>query len=607
MVTLVWTWPLALHLRDAFAPDLGDPLLNTWILAWNFRQFEGGPESYWDANIFYPARGALGFSEHLLSLAVLLYPVHRFTGNLVATYNLGFLLSFVIAGAGAFALARWYLERTAAPRQERNELAVVLAAWAAGIFFAFSPYRVAELPHLQVLWAGFFPITLYAMERYLERPRARWLYCAAAAALALALANTYFALFGGLFLALFVALRAGSQWRRLAAEVRPVHLLHMLIILAAAVSLLAPIAHKYALLQAEFGIHRSLDEVSFFSARVSDLFRTSSALRLWGPMLGTEDAYPSRQLFPGLTTAFFALLGVWALRADRGVELVAETERKHAGWFRGAARWVGHSWGFVVTALVASLFLAMGPLLDRWLICRFVPECTSYLPRTWWLQTVVPIASGIRVPTRVMALGWLFLAILAGRGVLHLLDRQRSRGWVFALAGLTTVGALADAWVAPISLNATITHQPLPEVNELFARDPTELEARLKAMAPGTPVLHLPMKRQLTLLHMLRSTHHWQPLVNGFSGFEPLDYDLLVQATADFPDERSLDALEERRIEWVVLHPEHLSEEGRFRLRRMLRGDARHHQPGNRLGFSGRFKDGLLFRVGAPPTPKEPG
>ena len=34
-VTLVHTWPLALHLSDRLAGDAGDPALNTWILWWN--------------------------------------------------------------------------------------------------------------------------------------------------------------------------------------------------------------------------------------------------------------------------------------------------------------------------------------------------------------------------------------------------------------------------------------------------------------------------------------------------------------------------------------------------------------------------------------------
>ena len=65
-------------------------------------------------------------------------PVQWLTGNPVLGYNVAFLFSYVLAGSGMYLLA---VSITG------NRLAAVVS----GVAFAFLPYRVAQLPHLQTL------------------------------------------------------------------------------------------------------------------------------------------------------------------------------------------------------------------------------------------------------------------------------------------------------------------------------------------------------------------------------------------------------------------------------------------------------------------------
>ena len=62
----------------AFPHDLGDPVLNTWILWWN-TQAVPFTERWWSAPIFYPVPGALALSEHLFGIAVFTAPL-QFAG-----------------------------------------------------------------------------------------------------------------------------------------------------------------------------------------------------------------------------------------------------------------------------------------------------------------------------------------------------------------------------------------------------------------------------------------------------------------------------------------------------------------------------------------------
>src|SRR5687768_18023637 len=112
-ITLVATWPLARALGRDVAWDLGDSLLNMWILAWDAEQLLAilrGDVSrlatFFDGNIFHPAPLTLAYSEHLLPQAVQILPIYALTRNPILCYNLLFLSTFVLSGVGMYLFVR---------------------------------------------------------------------------------------------------------------------------------------------------------------------------------------------------------------------------------------------------------------------------------------------------------------------------------------------------------------------------------------------------------------------------------------------------------------------------------------------------------------------
>src|SRR5215211_6220476 len=71
LLAVAHTWPLALHPGRYSLNDNADAELNTWILAWVQHQLPRDPLHLFDANIFYPAKGSLAFSEPLIVPAVM--------------------------------------------------------------------------------------------------------------------------------------------------------------------------------------------------------------------------------------------------------------------------------------------------------------------------------------------------------------------------------------------------------------------------------------------------------------------------------------------------------------------------------------------------------
>src|SRR2546425_3519412 len=178
-LAVIMTWPLVARATRALPGDLGDPLLNAWILGWDAQRLAHGLIGFWDAPILYPTRHTLAYSEHLLGIAVFVAPIYWASGNAVLAYNLAFIGSYVLAGTGMYLLARDLCGR--------RDAAVIAA-----LVFAFGPYRAGHVSHLQVLVSGWMPIALWRLHRYFDAPAWGRLVALAAAFVLQALSHGYY-------------------------------------------------------------------------------------------------------------------------------------------------------------------------------------------------------------------------------------------------------------------------------------------------------------------------------------------------------------------------------------------------------------------------------
>jgi len=166
--TIAMTYPVVRVAATALPSDPGDPLLNAWILAWDADRIAHGLRGLWDLPAFFPYPHTLTYTEHLLGIAILVAPIEWATRNPILAYNAAFLLSFVVAGGGMYGLVRSLTGSRGAAR-------------IGGLIYAFCPYRVAMISHLQVLWCGWLAVTLWALHRYFQTRSRSALAMAAAA------------------------------------------------------------------------------------------------------------------------------------------------------------------------------------------------------------------------------------------------------------------------------------------------------------------------------------------------------------------------------------------------------------------------------------------
>ena len=520
LLTAALTWPLALHAGSLVPNDLGDPLLNTWILDWNARTVPLTAR-WWNAPLFYPAPGIMAFSEHLLGLSLFTTPVILVTGNPLLAYNVAFFLSFVLS-----ALAAYFLVFTLTRRHD--------CAFLAGLAFGFAPYRMAQLAHVQVLSSYWMPVALAAVHRYFAGRRARWAVLFAVAWLMQALSCGYYLFYlsvlVGLWLPWFVS---GPASRRL--------LLRLGAIWAAVALVLVPVLYGYWHFQRAYGLRREITEIVSFSADVASLLKAPDSLRFWGWLNVVE--HPESQLFPGLTVTalvvaglvagwrsaarekigrlkiarvfvllailFFAIaaspffFGPWKIEIA-GVRLLSVgTPHKplslgllflivaaamhpsvRTAWRRRSAL------AFYALAAIAMWLFSLGPaptLLNNPVIYK--------APYAWLM--LLPGVDSIRVPARFWMLAAMCLAVAAGLAL-----RQLTTRWprmTRALPVVACVGVLADSWPAPIRLE----------------NPPASRPAHTRAVAR----LELPAGPSHDPTALYRAIEHRRPLLNGYSGY----------------------------------------------------------------------------------------
>jgi hypothetical protein len=562
-LTIVMTWPLARGLTRDIPGDFGDPLFTSWVLSWDVTHLGRG---WWSANIFAPHPLALAYSEHFLPQALQVLPIYAITKNPILCYNLLFLSTFALAGLGMFLLGR-ELTGSAA------------AGLVAGLAFAFAPYRIANIPHLQVLSSAWMPFVLFGLHRHFATGRLRPLAGAAAAWLVQNLSCGYYLLFFTPVVFLYIAweLTRHRMWSDRHALMQTG--LAIAIVLAATLPFLLP----YVELRRLGFSPRSLAETRRFSADVYAYFTADPNLRLWGSV---AQAWPRAEglLFPGLTIVVLAALGLGRWKEEKTGESAKDAEQtfslraRRSLWFflffsaaliltlllgysirlpgikitslsrvlgicalagaivlgmsrdaREKARgWLLSPAGIFTAITLFAFVMSLGPEIHA--MGRSVAATNLYAV----FYDVVPGFDGLRVPARYATIVTLGLAALAALGVAAIDGRRRAR--VGAVAGALI---LVEAFAVPMPINQNATDykqtalMPLPPAVGVGTEAPEVY--RFAAGLPASAVLlELPLgEPAFDVRYMFYSTLHWKRLVNGYSGGFPSSYEMLTESLKD--------------------------------------------------------------------------
>jgi len=510
LLAVVLFWPLAAHLGTDIPLDLGDPLPQSWQVAWDGHALATQPLGFFQSNQFWPLHDSLAFSDALIG-----YTPAGLIGHgphaAVVRYDLLFLFAFALAFLGAYLLAR---ELGAPP----------WAAAVAGAAFACAPWRLEQGGHLHVLSSGGIPIALFLLLRGWRRERAGMIVGGFAVASWQMALGFSLGLQLGYLLLLLGAIAAIWWWR--AGRGGRVGIPRRLIVativgglLLTAVSLV--LARPYMrVLDAHPEAKRSQVTVSRYSGPLRMFVAAPETSLVWGratsSVRDTLDAVPEQTLFPGLAILLLAIAGL--------------------GW-TGYPRPLRVGLGAFALALA---LLSLG--FQEHGIGSFLPYRLLYEALPGW--------QGIRVPGRLNTLTTLALALLAAGGAARAAAALRSRRG----------GSAATVCAAALLLLVVIEGSGfgIDRGGEALAGYP---HPTVPTAPPGlaglrAPLLQLPAAREDNRRYLLWSTDGFPKMLNGRTSFDPTFFAHAMKAVACFPDRASVAFLRRLGVRTVVVHSE---------------------------------------------------
>ncbi|HJW94711.1 MAG TPA: hypothetical protein VJ901_13920 [Thermoanaerobaculia bacterium] len=519
------TWPLAIQLDTAVA-DRGDPLLNAFIIDWSCHALTYAPLQLFDAPIFHPAKFPLAFSEHMTGVALLVLPFHLAGLSAVTVYNIAILLSFALAGYGAFVLARVVTGDT-------------LASLIAGVFFAFVSFKFDHLSHVQIIASGWIPLTLAALLMYARTRATRHVVFFAIAFTMNGLTNIYWLMFTS------VAVLVTILFLRIVDR-------RVMIALVISGLVLLPFLIPYQVVSKTYRMSRTSGESLGGSATISDWFTASPASWIYG----WREGHPERHLFPGLLA--IALFGF-------------------AAWPRTirAAAWPPHSmWLWLAIAAAGA-----GCVLVRW-----HKSDVAFMLAVVFLIAAVPWREHVVNPERWVASIWIvigFIGSFGERSFLHSFlfrviepfraTRTPARWAIIAYCGLAIWMAIGASRLPRLrfALLALSIVEVIPRFT--WQHVPAQFPPVYAWLARTRPAcaIELPIGWNETEAgYVLASTTHHVPIMNGVSGFDPPLHEALSKHAYD---DAMLDLIAQNGGTVVIVHPEAAERVRGWRLKELAR------------------------------------
>ena len=409
LITVVYYWNGVSHIADSFISDGGDGaafLWNYWHIPRAILDFDN---PFSATGIFYPVGTRLGFHTTTPLEAVLVWPLSRVLGDVLAV-NLLNLGGVVLTGLGAWVLAR-------------HECHDDRAAFVAGAAFLLLPQHVGRIMgHWNLNHAWVLPFALWALLRLYDKPTGkRAAVLGLFAGIAFLTDLTLFVFWLGA--AVLIALWRRKETAELVSKLAGAALVTTLISAPLALPMLMDLRNHELDPLPQFGgaQEHSADLVGFIVPTVLHPW--------WGGLFkSTDPAVFGLEEYP-----FAGLLIL-------GLALAVPLTRRRFG---PIGPWL----------LIAGAFmlLALGPFLhvNGWTGDAFSKFGFDYtVPLPFFVFHRIPVLSGLRIPGRFAIMGALALDVAAAMALARIV-RERGVRWQWAVPALALVITMVELMPGP--------------------------------------------------------------------------------------------------------------------------------------------------------------
>lgn len=569
-----------------------DPKNIVWSMMWVHRSVLNDPLHFFRANIYYPHQDGFAYSDTILVPSLLTLPFRLFTTEPTVLFNLCYWITFAMSGVFMFLLVR---------QLTRNDFISLFC----GIFYAFSPYRLDNVTHLQYTSHQWLPLMILFIILFFRHRKFVFALGIGLTTFATALScGAYFimALFPfGMLTVLFLIART-PDWKQLG-----------ILMAGGAVGLLLMFPFYYTSYQiiSKNRVELSNENRVVFSPDVYDFFKqpkymTSAPYSLLPEKIKTT--YFS--LFPGFVAGISILIAFFYYFRRKDPE---SFDKPGKGSISRILRYTGLSslslvllnlisigiftvnptrepvHGFNhLTLLLGLLLLSMAAdsLVATLAFKREEISLNGFLFRTFSFLAVTSavLALGPYVFINNQASGanvfQYFMTVIPGikvvRQVMHyntffMLFMVPVVGMVLGRLLSTSAKSLRYGFYGLVSVLILLEYQT--DMSRDFAEVPVASVPTydyLRAEGPRSPILELPMwdyPHHPEADRHFWSMFHWNPMVNGWFSYFPLDYYQTLDNVADFPSRSSIEYIQDNyKIRFIVVRLSHYGPSSRQKM-----------------------------------------
>lgn len=469
--------------------DWNDYPLFVWIMQHNIEHFRSLTFSnFFDTNIFYPFKGNLLFSDLFLPTSLVGFLVQIFTKNPITVFNSVFFLVLIVNPVACFFF--W-----------KNFFTSKWLLFFATLITAFSPFVIINAYHFQMLniWPMFFCLG-FLLKKELSLKNA----ILGGAFLAIQfLTGVYYAVFIIFILVIWYLFKF---WEVKKSRIEMFNLFRNLPVCFFVFFILSGFfVMKYMQVAKAYSIVRAYWEYVIYAASPTDyiflpyksLLAETGFFQRWNSF----NAHGSAAGFPGFVLLILSLLGIFGYQTIHKIKSISLKLTNQTLFF------------FIL--LICGFVFSLGPRLSVNGVYLAIP-----LPYSLFLK-LVPLFEPIRADSRWAFLVYLSLAYFACLGIQKLTKMFRKEAII--ILGLSLLYVVE---IVPTNRN-TESKQYYNAVYDTvktvcLTRPSVLLEYPLtQDKKDANIVTNLSYKTQM----LLASTQHKCNIVNGYSGFTPVDYE----------------------------------------------------------------------------------
>jgi hypothetical protein len=488
------------------------------------------------------------------------------------------------------------------------------------MIYAFSPFMLDHLSHVHILTAGWIPLIFLFLHKFFSSGRFRHLLLFTLFFLLQALSNSYYALYLGLFVPLFVLYYTFKD-----RKFRDARFLAKLCLSAIMIAIIAaPFFLPYIAARQEIGhVREELIGATFLS-----FLDVGPVNRLYGRFALTFHK-PEMALFPGFVALLLCFTGLRASFGRKGADAGASRDMVSQIPARRVMELL------IVLSLIFFIFLSVTGIelnisvlsphkifyailllvfIRFMLDARFRKKLDEPVPFIYllilvlaflftfgksgpyfFLHKYVPGFDSTRVATRMHIFVMLSISVMAAFGFRLVLSQFKDKRKTLILC-LTGFIIAIEYLSVPIPLQSIPAKDDIPAVYKWLSKQKGEFV-----------IMELPLPEKgehdwrIEARRVYYSAYHWKRSVNGFSGFASPLYGEMKHIMNGFPTDTALSKLRSLDVRYVIINSSYYEDNmpsenfkypvipSELHLDRMTEHDG--------IGFVGRFGDFYVYEL----------